>query len=204
MPSPRATRRHLCVPSACSASLRYLFSFLRCYLLNHSCHRASSTTFTQIFLSRGPSNSQKNTPCHCPNTNFPFSTKITCDVPVKTALACESEFPSACRYGPDRGTKRSNTPSKSVATSGSKCSLMITPAVVCGTNTWHNPDATPAFATAFSTKSVTSTNCVRRPVFTRKTSITPLPKSRKFYHLRSSSGRPSGFTHSPPVVHPQC
>src|SRR5208282_1134034 len=57
----------------------------------------ASTTFTQIFLSLGPSNSQKNTPCHCPSFSFPSSTKIICDDPVKTALACESEFPSACR-----------------------------------------------------------------------------------------------------------
>src|SRR5579859_1398092 len=45
------------------------------------------------------------------------------------------EFPSLCLYGPGLGTKRSNTPSKSVATSGSKCSLIVTPAVVCGTYT---------------------------------------------------------------------
>src|SRR5271167_181130 len=36
----------------------------------------SPITFTQIFLSLGPSNSQKNTPCHLPNANSPSSTKI--------------------------------------------------------------------------------------------------------------------------------
>src|SRR5580693_4773524 len=112
----------------CAPALYFPFS-----VFSHHTWRASPITLTQIFLSRGPSNSQKNTPCHCPNTSFPCSTRITWLVPVKTAFACESEFPSLCRYGPERGTKRSNTPSRSVATSGSKCSLIITPAVVCGT-----------------------------------------------------------------------
>ena len=35
---------------------------------------ASFTTLTCKFRSRGPSNSQKNTPCQRPNTNFPPST----------------------------------------------------------------------------------------------------------------------------------
>src|SRR4029077_8047577 len=96
---------------------------------------ASPTTFTHLFLSLGPSNSQKNPPCHLPSANFPSSTKIIALVPVIAVFACESEFPSLCLYGPDRGTNRANTPSRSVATSGSKCSLIITPAVVCGTYT---------------------------------------------------------------------
>src|SRR5208282_6193249 len=70
--------------------LFFVASLLHCFF-------SPVITFTHIFLSRGPSNSQKNTPCHCPNINFPSSTKIICEVPAKAALACESEFPSACR-----------------------------------------------------------------------------------------------------------
>src|SRR5216684_1067903 len=57
----------------------------------------SPSTFTKIFRSRGPSNSQKKIPCHLPSTNFPSSTKITWLAPIITALACESVFPSRCR-----------------------------------------------------------------------------------------------------------
>src|SRR5216683_3105966 len=57
----------------------------------------SPSTFTKIFLSRGPSNSQRKIPCHRPNSNFPSSTKITWLVPTITAFACESVFPSLCR-----------------------------------------------------------------------------------------------------------
>src|ERR1700737_3636233 len=52
-----------------------------------------SSTRTKIFLSRGPSNSQKKTPCQVPSTNLPSSTKITWLPPTITALACESVLP---------------------------------------------------------------------------------------------------------------
>src|SRR5579871_3695894 len=92
---------------------------------------------------------------------------------------CESVFPSAWRYGPLCGTSRSKIPSKSDATSGSACSLIITPAVVCGTYTWQIPSLAPVSATAFSTCRVTSTNCVRRDVFTRNVSIICSPNTYK-------------------------
>jgi len=58
---------------------------------------SSGTTFTQILLSRGPSNSQRKMPCQAPKASSPFSTKITWLAPTSTALAWESVFPSAWR-----------------------------------------------------------------------------------------------------------
>src|SRR5690242_11218863 len=49
----------------------------------------------------------------------------------------------------------------SAATSGSAPSLMVTPAVVWGTKTWHSPSATPDFATASATRSVMSMRSAR-------------------------------------------
>src|SRR5262249_28689458 len=55
----------------------------------------------------------------------------------------------------------------SPATSGSACSLIRIPAVVCGTYRKHVPAFTPSAVTTRCTSSVTSTICVRRFVRTR-------------------------------------
>ena len=91
------------------------------------------TRFTHSFRSRGPSNSQRKTPCQRPSASFPPSTGTVWLTPTSTALMCASELPSLWRYVPVAGTSRSSAPSTSRATSGSAHSLMVIPAVVCGT-----------------------------------------------------------------------
>ena len=56
--------------------------------------------------------------------------------PMKDARMCVGAFSSpssTCCHGQSAGTIRSSAASKSRATAGSACSLIVTPAVVCGT-----------------------------------------------------------------------
>src|SRR5687768_17294330 len=65
-----------------------------------------------------------------------------------------------CSHPHPSPTRRSRARSKSRATAGSACSLIVRPAVVCGTNT--NTAAPSAPSTAAATSSVISISCVRR------------------------------------------
>jgi hypothetical protein len=86
-----------------------------------------------MYPSLGPSNSAKKLPCQRPRTSLPSSTKTKAFIPTSMVFTWASELPSAWRYGPAERTSRSRAPSASEATSGSACSLMRMPAVVCGT-----------------------------------------------------------------------
>ena len=55
----------------------------------------TATTWTSTRRRRGPSNSQKYTPCQVPSARRPFSIGKTTDEPTRTALMCASELPSA-------------------------------------------------------------------------------------------------------------
>src|SRR5260370_405356 len=90
----------------------------------------SDTTLTCSRRSRGPSNSQKNTPCQRPNISLPPSTWTIWLAPTNTAFPSDSHLPSLCRYGPAMGISRSSAPSTSRATSGSAHSVMVIAAVV--------------------------------------------------------------------------
>src|SRR5690606_21964134 len=46
---------------------------------------------------RGPSNSQKNTPCHVPSTNFPLEMTSVCAWPTVLVFKCAAVFPSIWR-----------------------------------------------------------------------------------------------------------
>src|SRR5450759_3294265 len=61
---------------------------------------------------------------------------------------------------------RSSAPSMSTRTAGSAFSLMVTPAVGCGTETTQMPSLTPVAATAFMTSRVMSLKSLRAEVFT--------------------------------------
>ena len=51
-------------------------------------------TWTQAWRARGPSNSQKNIPCHLPSRSRPSSTMSAADEPARAALTWAGEFPS--------------------------------------------------------------------------------------------------------------
>src|SRR5579864_5552314 len=106
--------------------------------------------------------------CHVPSASFPSRTGAVQAGPFRAVLMCESELPSACSKADSFGTIEARWVSMSLATSGSAPSLIVTPAVVWGMNTWHTPSPTRAFATASATRAVTSTSCVRRLVCTEK------------------------------------
>src|SRR4029077_16163888 len=107
----RLTKRHLhvnpkCIHSSQNSSTPLLVGAQQAalqlaraqdFILISILQLVSSSTFTKIFRSRGPSNSQRKIPCHRPNSNFPSFTNITWLAPTITALACESVFPSLCR-----------------------------------------------------------------------------------------------------------
>ena len=86
---------------------------------------------------RGPSNSQKKIPCQVPSASAPSSRSGTRTLgPMNDARMCVGAFSSpssTCCQGQSAGTIRSSAASKSRATIGSACSLIVTPAVVCGT-----------------------------------------------------------------------
>ena len=52
------------------------------------------TTWTQAWRVRGPSNSQKKTPCHVPSLSRPPSTMSVTDEPTSEALTWAGELPS--------------------------------------------------------------------------------------------------------------
>lgn len=60
-------------------------------------HYPARTICTAIFLAeRGPSNSQKNTPCHVPRFSLPPVMMIATDGPTRLVFTCPGLFPSAC------------------------------------------------------------------------------------------------------------
>ena len=106
-------------------------------ILKHVRKAAYTRTETCTDRVRGPSNSQKKIPCQVPSARVPSSKSGTRTCwPMNDARMCVGAFSSpssTCRHGQSAGTIRSRAASKSLATIGSACSLIVTPAVVCGT-----------------------------------------------------------------------
>lgn len=127
-----------------------------------------SQTLTATERVRGPSNSQRKTPCHVPRTRRPSDTMMFTDGPTHDVLRCAWEFPSACLYSSRSGNALSRPDSRSVLTSGSAFSFIVMPAVVCMENTVHIPSVTPLPETMSRTRSVMSTIC-SLPVLTDMT-----------------------------------
>src|SRR5215208_1492788 len=119
--------------------------------------------------SRGPSSSQKKIPCHFPSASLPPSTGTSTCGPRSDARTCEGAFgpsgSSTCCQRHSSWTICSSAASRSRATAGSAASLIVTPAVVCGTYTSAAP-APSAPSRASATRRVMSTSCVRRSVRT--------------------------------------
>src|SRR6059058_5760591 len=131
--------------------------------------RRQASGVTKTLRSRGPSSSQKKIPCHVPSARRPsFSGTSTCG-PISDARMCDGAFSSPssmCCQPQSSPTIRSSAASKSRATAGSACSLIVTPAVVCGTNT-SAALAASAPSSAACTSEVMSMSWVRRSVRTR-------------------------------------
>jgi len=93
-------------PSA--RSLPRLFSnFTRCTSCRRTttAHRSASTVTLTLRSLRGPSNSQKNTPCQVESPSVPSITGIVSDGPIRPALRCASPLPSwrSCNQTLGRG-----------------------------------------------------------------------------------------------------
>src|SRR5215212_1577021 len=108
-------------------------------------------------------------PCQVPSASRPSCSGTSTCGPISEARMWDGAFSSPssmccqCQSSP---TMRSSAASKSRATAGSACSLMVTPAVVCGTKI----NAAVAPFAPFSdsrTLPVMSSNWVRRSVRTR-------------------------------------
>src|SRR4051794_35799929 len=131
--------------------------------------RRQASGVMKTLRSRGPSSSQKKIPCHVPSARRPsFSGTSTCG-PISDARMCDGAFSSPssmCCQPQSSPTMRSSAASKSRATAGSACSLIVTPAVVCGTNT-SAALAASAPSSAACTSDVMSISWVRRSVRTR-------------------------------------
>ena len=86
--------------------------------------------------SRGPSNSQKKIPCHRPSASFPSWSGTRICVLVSDERTWDGAFgpsgSSTCFQSQPSSTIFCNAFSRSRATSGSACSLIVMPAVVCG------------------------------------------------------------------------
>src|SRR4029453_401634 len=133
----------------------------------------SGVTYT--FRFRGPSNSQKKRPCQGPGARRPPSIGISTCGPASAARTCDGAFSSPASMGcqpQSSPTTRSIAASRSRATAGSACSLIVTPAVVCGTKTSAAVAPSAPFNAA-STSRVISTSCVFRSVL-MSISRTPL------------------------------
>ena len=106
--------------------------------------RSSPEALNNDLASLGPSNSQKYTPCHVPRTSWPPLTGIVTLDPIKRGL----DVPVGVALGmPITRVARSNTTQpveQSLTTSGSAFSLIVTAAVVCGTNTTAAPFIRPS------------------------------------------------------------
>src|SRR5829696_1890005 len=119
--------------------------------------------------SRGPSNSQKKIPCHVPSASRPDSRGTSTCGPINPARTWDGAFSSPssmCCHPHPSSTRRSSARSKSRATAGSACSLIVTPAVVWGTKT-SAAEAPSAAVSVSWTRSVMSTSWVLRSVRTR-------------------------------------
>src|SRR5512138_3637640 len=81
------------------------------------------------------------------------------DAPTRLDLACAWAFPSVWRYVPLDGTMDSRMLRMSCLTLGSVFSLIVTAAVVWGTNTWQAPRLTPLSRTTRRTVWVMSMIC---------------------------------------------
>ena len=110
------------------------YRFVRC---STSIMRSLEHASTYTVRSRGPSNSQKKIPCQVPSASEPSSRSGTTTLgPISDARTWVGAFcscGSTCSHGQPSSTIRSSAASWSRATAGSACSLIVTPAVVCGT-----------------------------------------------------------------------
>src|SRR5437660_754897 len=120
-------------------------------------------------------------PCHVPSASLPSSTGTRICGLISDARMCEGAFgpsgSSTCFHSQPSSTTFSSADSRSCATAGSAPSLIVTPAVVCGTYT--SAAAAPlAGASASCTSLVMSTSCVPRSVLRRISSKAPVSYER--------------------------
>ena len=114
------------------------------------------TNFKWTVRVLGPSNSQKNMPCHVPRTGWPSRISSDSEAPVRIDLMWAGEFPSACRYADSHGMILFSVMRTSSGTLGSAFSLMVMAAVVWGTKSMAIPWETPLSDMARRTISVIS------------------------------------------------